>query len=188
MKTNKSRLHTLASHSFKLDHNINQLNQLWFIDLLINSWRCGEKYKIMHSSTQNYLYCAGMSSWTKWSLLIIALFRPFASILRSMSLTYLTSTWMRIKAFYSYGRFFHHIFLLDICWLLSSFFNCYPFSPDLPHIVRQIVRSKNSINLIDSGQLMFIMWWKKNWFHWLRESNTHFAGWTAMPNQAKRFA
>lgn len=87
MKTNKSRLHTLASHSFKLDHNINQLNQLWFIDLLINSWRCGEKYKIMHSSTQNYLYCAGMSSWTKWSLLIIALFRPFASILRSMSLT-----------------------------------------------------------------------------------------------------
>lgn len=87
IKTNKSRLHTLASHSFKLDHNINQLNQLWFIDLLINSWRCEEKYKIMHSSTQNYLYCADMSSWTKWSLLIIALFRPFASILHSMSLT-----------------------------------------------------------------------------------------------------
>lgn len=96
---------------------------------------------------------------------MIATYHSIVSSIRldfALYVSYLTpSTWMRIKAFYSYGRFFHHIFLLDICWLLSSFFTCYPFSPDLPHIVRQIVRSKSSINLIDSGQLMFIMWWKK---------------------------
>lgn len=96
---------------------------------------------------------------------MIATYHSIVSSIRldfALYVSYLTpSTWMRIKAFFSYGRFFHHIFLLDICWLLSSFFTCYPFSPDLPHIVRQIVRSKSSINLIDSGQLMFIMWWKK---------------------------